>query len=159
MPTHLKAKTLLKIRGNIFFSFHSWKNKNQEWTGCLLMSYSWLVAEQRLNPGFLNPSFVFSHCGTQPYSKKNCSWDIWTLYQDKDCKKRVLFKWKNSLILWGILLTWYTTVKSVLRNGREWKGQSCIHSFNVFRSSRAMSMCACVIVASVVSDSSRPYGL
>ena len=21
-----------KIRGNIFFSFHSWKNKNQEWT-------------------------------------------------------------------------------------------------------------------------------
>ena len=34
------------------------------------MSYSWLVAEQRLNPGFLSPSFVFSHCGTQPYPKK-----------------------------------------------------------------------------------------
>ena len=38
-----------KIRGNIFFSFHSWKNKNQEWTGCLLMSYSWTKIKPRIS--------------------------------------------------------------------------------------------------------------
>ena len=46
-----------------------------------------LVGGQRLNLGFLNPSFVLSHYVTLAHPKKTYSCNKWTWYQDKDVGK------------------------------------------------------------------------